>query len=74
MKNFFIAFRVNWEEQHGGREVSTDENLTIWHGEWWTTERHVYLYSGLIVSLLFFMVSRSFAFYRFLMKTQLEGY
>jgi ABC-type multidrug transport system fused ATPase/permease subunit len=48
--------------------TSSDDNLTIWDGEWWTTEKHIYLYSVMIGALLLLIVSRSFAFYRMCLR------
>lgn len=62
-------FRVTWEETYGDRNMtSIDDNLTIWDGEWWTTEKHIYLYSIFIGALLLLIVSRSFAFYRMCLR------
>lgn len=56
--------RVNWEENYGNVDRNPDDgDLTLWDAEWWTTERHVYLYSILIALLFVLIVSRSFAFY-----------
>lgn len=65
------VFRVNWEEQYGELEASTDENLTIWDGGWWNTDRHVYLYSGLIGLMTIFVISRSFAFYQMCLRVSM---
>lgn len=65
------AFRVNWEEQFGDVKVSTDEGLTMWDGEWWTTERHIYFYSGLIGVMVIFVVFRSFGFYQMCLRVSL---
>lgn len=64
----YLQFRVNWEERYGGQQVSTVENISIWDGEWWTTDRHVYLYSILIGVLMFLAVVRSFSFYNMCLR------
>lgn len=70
---FFCCCRVTWEETYGDRDILTnDENLTIWDGEWWTTEKHIYLYSILIAGLLLLIVSRSFAFYRMCLRVAIN--
>lgn len=63
-----LHFRVNWEERYGSQQVSTVENISIWDGEWWTTDRHVYLYSILIGLLMFLAVIRSFSFYNMCLR------
>lgn len=70
--NFLIS-RVNWEENYGNVETyPNDDDLTFWDAEWWTTERHVYLYSFLIVLLFILIVSRSFAFYRLCLRVSMN--
>lgn len=63
-----IFSRVNWEEFYGSIKLAAQESLTIFDGEWWTTDRHVYFYAGLIACLVFFVVCRSFAFYQMCLR------
>lgn len=70
---FFIpSRRVNWEEQYSSVINTDNDGLTIWDGSWWTTERHIYFYATLIGALLFFLVFRSFAFYRMCLRVSMN--
>lgn len=58
-------------KENGQRDSSSTGDLNILDGDWWTTDRHVYIYAGLIGFLVFFMISRSFAFYRMCLRISL---
>lgn len=64
--------RVNWEENYGDLDDNPGNESTIFDPEWWTTERHVYLYSILIVALFILIVSRSFAFYQMCLRVSIN--
>lgn len=56
---------MNWEENHGQViNINLAESSNFMDPSWWTTDRHVYFYATGIVALTFFVICRSFAFYR----------
>ena len=71
--DFFVSIWVGWEEQYGNIDMKiNDDNLTIWDGSWWTSERHIYFYSGGIIVLFFLMIFSSFAFYRMCLRVSMN--
>lgn len=56
---------MHWEENYG--QVTNQklaESSNFMDSAWWTTDRHVYVYATGIAALTFFVICRSFAFYR----------
>ncbi len=64
-------FRVDWEEKYNKGERLVGD-FTIWDGEWWTTERHIYLYAIFMGFLIIFITSRSFAFYKMCLRASMN--
>lgn len=60
---------MEWEETYGEIDIPSDDgDWTFWNGEWWTTEKYIYVYSVLIGGLLVLILLRSFGFYRMCLR------
>ena len=70
--DFFVSIWVNWEEQYGNIDIQVNDDAIILDGSWWTSERHIYVYSGCISALLFLMMLRSFTFYRICLRVSMR--